>query len=99
MKTLVSRKALPGELNYSFADRWTAVHFAAGMGLGKLGVSPLGMLGLAVAWEIVEPTLKRKMPKMFFPATQDTLANQVGDVTAGVVGNLLFHKLFRQGKR
>jgi len=88
------RPAKPGELNHALVDRWTFIHLSAGMAMAGLGVSPLGMLFVAVAWEtLVEPRLKRRFPEAFLPATQDSFQNSIGDVAANVVGNMLGHRL------
>ena len=83
----LQRTAGPGEINHAFFDLYSWAHGAVGV-IGALMLS-LGfwpMLGIAIAWEIVEHLLKNMMPAFFPYPTQDTLANATGDVVSAMVG-------------
>lgn len=83
------RAALPGEINFPLFDRYTLAHAAMGAVLGAVGVSPRGVLALAVGWEVVERPLKVLVPAIFPSETQDSLLNSAGDIAAMVGGAYL----------
>lgn len=68
-------------------DRFTLGHALVGF-LGGLhpGVPWYGILGFAIAWEIVENPLKRAVPQMFPAAIPDTLENATLDIAAMMAG-------------
>lgn len=85
------RPAQPGEINYSFIDRFTLVHFSIGVIYARMGLGFWPMLILALFWEIIENPLKVKLPRMFPHASADTLQNSIGDFLAVVAGWYAFH--------
>jgi hypothetical protein len=62
------------------------VHTFIGVAYGLLALSSVGVLGLAVAWELLENPLKVRVPALFPHATRDTLRNSFGDVLAVMFG-------------
>lgn len=70
--------------NTQLFDRYTAYHLASGAALGCLNTPWWAALGLAVAWEAAEPSLKRsRFWRQRFPdPTLDSLGNKTGDVAA-----------------
>ena len=73
--------------NTQLVDRYTLVHAASGFVLGRVGAPWWAALGVSIAWELAEPSLKRSPTwRRWFPdPTQDTLTNAVGD-TLGLMG-------------
>lgn len=90
------RPARPGETNYEFIDVFTLHHMMMGTVMGAAGFSALQALGTTIAWELVEPTLKRTYPDMFPSHTIDTVSNKVGDTTYWMMGWLLGYALRRE---
>ncbi len=86
--------AKAGEVNYSFVDRFTFVHFMIGMGYGSLGFGLGITLLLALTWELVENPLKAHVPVIFPNATADTWQNAVGDCLAVLLGWAVHHYYF-----
>jgi hypothetical protein len=62
-----------------------------GVAMARLGFGLLPTLVLAVGWEVAEHVLKNLIPGVFPHASQDSLANSIGDVLASTVGWLLTH--------
>jgi hypothetical protein len=91
--------ALPGHINHAVVDRYTAAHLAVGVLMGAARVPWWGATGAAVGWEIAERPLKRKFPKIFPHATQDTPANMIGDAVAMVGGWVLWQVLARRKRQ
>lgn len=85
------RSAQPGEINYSFIDRFTLVHFSIGIIYARMDLGFWPMFILALFWEIIENPLKVKLPRMFPHASADTLQNSIGDFLAVVAGWYAFH--------
>jgi len=86
----------PGEVNYSFVDRFTLVHATFGAGYAFLGLSFAVAVILALAWELVEDPLKAHLPVFFPHATGDRLRNAVGDFLA-VLGGWFIVRYWVQG--
>ncbi len=84
----------PGEVNHGSVDRFTLVHAAVGAVYALLGLGPISMLVLAVAWELVENPLKAGLPRLFPHATADTLRNAVGDVLATILAYVVVRALW-----
>jgi hypothetical protein len=80
------RTAAPGELNYPFFDVYSLAHAAVGALLRLSGLAVGWLLLIAVGWEIAEHLLKNLVPAVFPHATQDTLANSIGDVLSALAG-------------
>lgn len=80
------RQAEPGEINYHAFDRFTAVHFMSGVGLGLTPLPMWSIALMAVGWEIVENPLKDNIPKAFPHPTHDSKINAVVDVAAVMTG-------------
>ncbi len=78
--------AKKGEVNYSFLDRFTLVHFAIGFGYGLLDFSFGFTVFLALAWEMIENPLKFHLSFMFPHGTADTIQNILGDCIAVILG-------------
>ena len=76
------RPAQPGEINGSYFDRFTLVHFASGYAFGKLPISNIEALVIAVGWEIIEDRLKEQYPAVFPNASLDTKENALTDAFA-----------------
>ena len=89
--------AKKGEVNYSFADRFTFVHFMIGFGYGSLGLGFGTALFLALAWELLENPLKVYLPFIFPHGTADTLQNMVGDCLAVILGWMISRYFFIAG--
>lgn len=81
------RRALPGEDNYAFVDRFTAGHAAFGI-LAGLGRLPWwATLGSGLFFDLVlERQLKDAWPKIWPNSTQDTWMNIAGDTVAMMLG-------------
>ena len=60
------RPAQPGEINGSYFDRFTLVHFASGYAFGKLPISNIEALVIAIGWEIIEDRLKEKTRRALY---------------------------------
>lgn len=80
------RRARPGQVNGSLLDRFTLVHFAAGVLVGAAGVPWWGVLMLGIGWELVENPAKAVVPELFPNPTFDTATNAIGDLVAFVLG-------------
>lgn len=80
------RLAKPGEINYHMFDRYSLIHVLKGMAVQVLGRDLPRTVRLALFWEIAERPLKVHYPELFPNATQDTLANMVGDVLSTTGG-------------
>jgi hypothetical protein len=80
------RLARRGEINGDALDRFTLVHFGAGVTLGLLRTPWWLAIPMAIGWEIVENRLKDRFPEMFPHATHDTLPNAVMDALAMTTG-------------
>ncbi len=78
--------AKSGEINHSFIDRFTLVHFMIGVAYSLLGLDGWTVIILSVVWEIVENPLKATFPFIFPHGTADTLRNAVGDCLAVFLG-------------
>ena len=85
--------AKPGEINYSFFDRFTFVHFGVGVIYALLHLSFGLSVALAMTWEAVENPLKAYVPKIFPHATADTWQNSLGDCLAVALGWILANAL------
>lgn len=83
---LHARQAIPGEINGDALDRFTAAHFAIGVGYGLAGLPWYAALGLALGWELVEIPLKDHAPQVFPRSSQDTVPNAICDVAAVMAG-------------
>lgn len=81
--------AKPGEINYSFVDRFTLVHFGIGIAYGLFGLSFYTAFALAILWEVVENPLKVRLRFLFPHATADKVQNMLGDVFAVSAGWLV----------
>ena len=74
------------DINQPMFDRWTLGHAGLGYGAQKVGLGFVPTLTLAVAWEIIEPDLKKKFPSLFPNPSKDSLQNKAGDVAAAIAG-------------
>lgn len=90
---LPGRKALPGEINGCFADRYSLAHFASGMVSAKLGMPLWGAFAGSILWELAEDSLKDNFTQLFPLATHDRMINAVGDTVAVMAGWMLVHHL------
>ena len=72
--------------NQALFDVFTLAHVAAGYILKKSGWSAESTLLAAVAWEVVEPTLKENNPDAFPHPEIDSTENKVVDVLATMIG-------------
>jgi hypothetical protein len=80
------RTATSGEINFGLVDPYTLVHGLVGVVAAAIGLRFVGMLTLAIGWEIVEHVLKLLIPSVFPHVTQDTFQNSCGDVLATTLG-------------
>jgi hypothetical protein len=80
------RTATSGEINFGFVDPYTLVHGLVGVVAAAVGLRFVGMLALAIGWEIAEHLLKLVVPSVFPHVTQDTFQNSCGDVLATMLG-------------
>jgi len=94
--TVTEPLAKPGEINAEPFDRYTFGHLAAGVLLGLARVPAVPVIALAMGWEVVERSLKNRLPSWFPYSTQDTIENAVVDIAAVLVGWWVFRKW--QGK-
>jgi len=78
------------EINLSPVDRFTLVHFGAGVGASVLGLTLEQTLALAIGFEVVEYLVKDAHPQIFPHPSQDSLPNAAVDVGAAVGGHALF---------
>lgn len=76
----------PAQINHAVFDPWSLVHGLVGVVMAALGYGLLPTLILAVGWEVAEHVLKNLVPGIFPHASQDSLANSLGDVLSSVVG-------------
>ena len=83
---MLGNPARPGEVNYDFFDRYTAAHFATGIGLGVARLNWWQAALFAIGWEIIESPLKRAVPRAFPYSSEDTLSNAAGDVLGMMAG-------------
>ena len=83
------RKPKPGEVNYPAFDRWSVVHAAFGVLVGTAGTSFGTALAITIGYEIIENSLKRKVPKAFPAGSSDTAANHIGDSVSFMSGWLV----------
>jgi hypothetical protein len=90
--------AVKGDTNYEAFDRFTAAHFAVGVGFASMGLTLPQALMLSVAWETLEVPLKITNPKAFPAATLDSPANKAGDIMAVGIGCLLGRRVLGGGK-
>lgn len=75
----------PGE--QPLLDRWTGGHAAVGVLYGSLTTMPWWtVLGLAIAWEVVENPIKDRVPRFFPDAKHDTYPNAAMDAAAVMLG-------------
>lgn len=75
-----------GEINFSFVDRFTFVHFSIGIIYAFWGLSFSATVVLAIVWEVIENPLKAYIPQIFPHATADTWKNSLEDTLAVCVG-------------
>ena len=73
-------------INAAPVDRFTALHLAAGAGLGALRVPGSWAVAFAVGWEILERPLKTRFPGAFPHPSQDAPPNALLDVSAVLLG-------------
>lgn len=78
------------ETNHVPVDRFTLVHFGAGVGANVLGLSLEQTLALAIGFEVVEYLVKDVHPEIFPHPSQDSPINAAVDVGAAVGGHALF---------
>ena len=67
-------------------DLFTAFHFAAGVGGYAAGLNVWTVAAIAVAWEFVEPSLKKSAPGVFPDPSGDSVPNATMDILAAVGG-------------
>ena len=87
------RTASPDEINGCVADRYTLVHFTAGMVAAKMGMPFLATLAGSILWERVEDVLKDQFTEYFPRATHDRTVNAVSDTVAVMSGWMLVRYL------
>ena len=88
----MAQRARRGETNYAMFDRWSGAHAFLGGMLNIAGFSAGQALAVSVAWEVLEPGVKKTFPSMFPAQSLDTMANKVGD-TASWMGGWLAAKV------
>lgn len=69
-------------VNTGVIDRWTGVHFASGVALGLVGVSPAGAVAIGSVFELAEKVAKERRPELFPHPAPDTALNTAGDLVA-----------------
>lgn len=67
-------------------DIYTLGHMAWGGALAAMGVPFWVVVGLGVGFELLEQSMKEHFPGMFPEPIQDSIAGQVTDVGAVIVG-------------
>ena len=79
---------LGGAINEAAIDRFTLAHYSVGLAYGLLGLHPALALTLAIGWEVVETSLKRRYGgTRFFPHTSpDSMVNATVDAVAVMGG-------------
>ncbi|MEX2466136.1 MAG: hypothetical protein WD995_04455 [Gemmatimonadota bacterium] len=88
MKLVATEKR---EQNRALVDPWTAVHLAAGLAAGLVGVRRDVSLSTAVAYEVVEQYVERQGwgQEFFQTSRHESLSNAVIDVAAFALGHWL----------
>lgn len=94
MRLLATRKK---HQNIAAVDPWTVVHFAAGLAAGLVEMPRRPVLGMAVAYEVIEQILERREvgQELFETSGPEKAANAVVDVAVLAVG----HELGRRWNR
>lgn len=67
-------------------DRFSALHFGAGILAGVVGIHPALVIVAGVGWELAEDRLKEEVPEAFPHPSPDSKRNALGDVLSGSVG-------------
>lgn len=67
-------------------DRFSGLHFGAGVLAGVVGIHPAIVVVAAVGWELAEDSLKEEVPEAFPHPSQDSKRNALGDVLSGSIG-------------
>ena len=80
-------------MNEAPVDRYTAIHALVGASGAQLGLSVMTVIGVAIAWEILETPLKNEFPQLFPSPAPDSLLNSAIDVGAAVAGYCLVRSL------
>lgn len=79
-------KPISRGINHDAVDRFTPLHFGAGVITGLLGVPLPGAVTVAVGWEVLEVWLKRRAAWLFPHPSQDDFSNSLLDACAVVLG-------------
>ena len=86
--------------NRAAVDPWTVVHFAAGLAAGLVEMPYRWLLGLALAYEVVEQVAERsELGQRFFETSgPESLPNALVDLAAVTVGHRLGRRWNRTGR-
>lgn len=79
----------PRDQNVALLDPWSAVHLAAGLALGLVGVSVPVATGIAVAYEGAEYAAENsseQVRRLFRVSGPETLTNQIVDIALLALG-------------
>jgi len=93
------RRARKGEDNYPVIDKYSGVHAAAGAGMALVDAPPAAAFLATITWEIIEPQLKARAPKVFPQSTIDTPQNKIGDSIVFLAAYYAARKKFRKKKK
>jgi len=74
------------DINIRAADRYSFLHFGAGIVASKLNIPPLTALTLAILFEIIEPPLKLTFPNYFPHPVADSTINKLTDIGFFMIG-------------
>lgn len=67
-------------------DRYSKYHGFMGAMLGLAGASAPQALAVSLAWELLEPSIKRTWPQVFPKQSLDTPQNKFGDSASWMGG-------------
>jgi hypothetical protein len=79
--------------NFGLVDRFTVAHISAGALLGFTKLPLWAILGLTVAFEVVEPHMQSMFPQWRMSSTRETQQNMFSDVLVAVAAAWLVRKL------
>ncbi len=79
MEKIHFRVARYNEINGGLYDRYSLVHFLAGMICGQLGISYANGLVYHLVFELLENTVKVKTPYLLHNYTFDSVINSTSD--------------------
>lgn len=76
------QRRLHWAINSGVVDRFTILHFAAGLGLGAAGMTSSQAMTLGSFFELGERVAKERRPDLFPHPSQDSAANSAADIAA-----------------